>query len=229
MREDHTLPEWRPSVDKLKSTLRKLKTLEKPDAVVHVIHDLAYQKLYREQPRPKEIFQLIMMLHHLWEMSLGVNKVSHRVADELMIQTAKAEQLPQGPPAKAVDPEKARSRIAEFVEAFRVMNGRNDHIHGIYINPMSEPAILRASDLEMLVMETRHLNPPEATDTVTEAIGQYLNEQKQGAEQLIAQHVYAQGRCTCGRSMDSGEWAKHVRIRVWNYLKNEFKTDAQAT
>lgn len=53
-------------------------------------------------------------------------------------------------------------------------------------------------------------------------------ETKAGVAHVIEQHVYryASNECNCGRPYPThAEWAKHVRIRIWRYLEDEFRGD----
>lgn len=48
---------------------------------------------------------------------------------------------------------------------------------------------------------------------------------KKGVDQIIGDHMYNSHsmECGCGREMDTWEaWTKHLRIRIFNYMKNEF-------
>lgn len=53
-------------------------------------------------------------------------------------------------------------------------------------------------------------------------------ELKKGVAHVIMQHryLYTSNECSCGRPYPThAEWAKHVRIRIWRYLQDEFRGD----
>lgn len=61
-----------------------------------------------------------------------------------------------------------------------------------------------------------------------EALGINLTDPAimRGVEDIMTKHTFELDNCGCGRPTDNlKDWSRHVRIRIWRYLKNEFKGD----
>lgn len=202
MHEKHGNPRMRPSVDMLISKMRKMSMLQdKPDAVLEVIHDMMYTYFVKRQQRPWE-------LHRLTGMAL--------LELQMLIGNLEENKLPSGPDVVIL------SQLAEIAQT-----------------------TTGSESLSLKVTETgvgtggnaqAQLWPSGNASSQAENTKEFFKDQnrKEGVQKVIEDHVpnFIGGmrlRCKCSRIYeDQPEWANHLRIRIWRYLLNEFKSDAES-
>lgn len=195
-------PKMRPSVDALQHKLKNMSMLKnKPEAVTLVIGDLAYQFLYREQPRPAHLWELMTRMMNLWQMATKVGSPNEK---NIAMLVAADQDVPVG---------------VFHQLSYRFIGGQQ-----IWHCACGE-------DFYSLEKYEEHVNPPEPTQIlqalVAEPLPDLLKAERNGIKQTIWSHVpTAKGLnidCSCGKQfMHEEEWSNHLRIRIERYLVGKF-------
>lgn len=242
MSETHHDPVMRPSVDHLLFQLKNHKALKNhPDAVELVIKRMAYHFFRFEEERPARLFHTIddLMYQFLAMMGGGYPEAN----DERMLAfrygrggsgksyfgvelkgegtggNAEAILWPMGSPERYE--QELLARLQPGLSPGEAPQGETG-------NPESKMGIKK-------VLEEGDKEKGEASGIFahpTPQIDMDDPDLRLGVEGVIAKHILdsdpggSAALCSCGRPYPSEEkWAKHVRIRIWRYLQNEFKGD----
>src|SRR6185503_7472381 len=215
MREDHSQPNMRPSVDHLISQLRRHKALtDHPDAVVFVIKDLSHRFLVREDQRPDLLWQTVHdLMFHFEHLMPPAGQDGFDWVEEQM-DNAQPNSIEQR------TYEDTLHRVDRFLQG----NVNNGDLVGRQVLAAfglkregvgtggNEEATLWTTPIESSVIRYT----PKNTDV--NFSDDYL---KQGIQDVILRHrghEYVQGKmkCRCGKFFSTPEeWAKHLRVRIW--------------
>lgn len=215
MSETDSDPRRRPSVDLLIHKLRGLKTLKNhPDAVQLILADLVYQFFVNEEKRPAHLWAHI---NHSMYSFLGLMGGGYPARNDAPMREFTVQQGvgTGGNPENQLWPGAQVAIGGQFIPLpTPILPGEA---------PQDDSENQNSKSASLLVLRKDEEEKPQASGVNLED-----KAMKIGVETVIFEHYIDKNilTCGCGRNFEFLElWAKHVRIRVWRYLQNEFKGD----
>jgi hypothetical protein len=212
-RNDNPNPRMQPQTNSLIDKVIKMSFLQNaPNRVAYVLQGIAYHYLVKN-PNPHELWSLLSNLMFQFNEMVGLKS-----------QTVDAIEAA----AKTIESKIQKDSIHHMRIAAESSWPLGHPNHPATINPELLPMYTKpagSGGVDMMT-EVYAAAPVVAEGPVINLYETLANvDIKVGVQVLIDRHIYnyMKNECYCGKEMLSHEvWAKHLRVKIWQYLKNEF-------